>query len=125
MLTIAQIKENPQYIISRLAVKGFDGNEGINKILELDGKRRELQLNNDNQAAELNKYAATIGKLMKEGKKDEAQEAKMLWLPSKNLKKRLPNNLMPLKNKSKKSSSQFLTFLAKWCPKVALLRIMW
>ena len=76
MLTIAQIKENPQYIIERLAVKGFDGNEGINKILELDGKRRELQLNNDNQAAELNKYAATIGKLMKEGKKDEAQEAK-------------------------------------------------
>lgn len=76
MLTIAQIKENPQYIISRLAVKGFDGNNDIVKILELDGKRRELQLNNDNQAAELNKYAATIGKLMKEGKKDEAQEAK-------------------------------------------------
>ena len=76
MLTIAQIKENPQYIISRLAVKGFDGNNDIAKILELDGKRRELQLNNDNQAAELNKYAATIGKLMKEGKKDEAQEAK-------------------------------------------------
>ena len=76
MLTIAQIKENPQYIIERLAVKGFDGNDGINKILELDGRRRELQLNNDNQAAELNKYATTIGKLMKEGKKDEAQEAK-------------------------------------------------
>lgn len=76
MLTIAQIKENPQYIISRLAVKGFDGNNDIAKILDLDGKRRELQLNNDNQAAELNKYAATIGKLMKEGKKEEAQEAK-------------------------------------------------
>ena len=54
MLTIAQIKENPQYIISRLAVKGFDANEDIAKILELDGTRRELQLNNDNQAAELN-----------------------------------------------------------------------
>ena len=76
MLTIAQIKENPQYIIERLAVKGFNGVDDINKILELDGIRRELQLNNDNQAAELNKYAATIGKLMKEGKKDEAQEAK-------------------------------------------------
>ena len=76
MLTIAQIKENPQYIIERLAVKCFDGSEAINKVLELDGKRRELQLNNDNQAAELNKFAATIGKLMKEGKKDEAQEAK-------------------------------------------------
>ncbi len=76
MLTIAQIKENPQYIIERLAVKGFNGADDINKILELDGTRRELQLNNDNQAAELNKYAATIGKLMKEGKKEEAQEAK-------------------------------------------------
>ena len=76
MLTIAQIKENPQYIIERLAVKCFDGSEAINKVLELDGKRRELQLNNDNQAAELNKFAATIGKLMKEGKKEEAQEAK-------------------------------------------------
>ena len=76
MLTIAQIKENPEYIVSRLAVKGFDGKENIDQILDLDNKRRELQLNNDNQAAELNKYAATIGKLMKEGKKDEAQEAK-------------------------------------------------
>ena len=76
MLTIAQIKENPEYIIGRLAVKGFDGKENISQILDLDNKRRELQLNNDNQAAELNKYAATIGKLMKEGKKDEAQETK-------------------------------------------------
>lgn len=76
MLTIAQIKENPQYIIERLGVKGFDGNEAINKVLELDDNRRQLQLNNDNKAAELNKYASTIGKLMKEGKKDEAQEAK-------------------------------------------------
>ena len=76
MLTIAQIKENPQYIIERLGVKGFDGNEAINKVIELDDNRRQLQLNNDNKAAELNKYASTIGKLMKEGKKDEAQEAK-------------------------------------------------
>ena len=76
MLTIAQIKENPEYIVSRLAVKGFDGKDNIDQILDLDNKRRELQLNNDNQAAELNKYAATIGKLMKEGKKEEAQEAK-------------------------------------------------
>ena len=35
MLTIAQIKENPQYIIERLGVKGFDGNEAIAKVLEL------------------------------------------------------------------------------------------
>lgn len=76
MLTIQQIKENPERIIARLEVKGFKADELIAKVLELDNLRRETQLKNDNQAAELNKYAATIGKLMKEGKKAEAEEAK-------------------------------------------------
>lgn len=76
MLTIQQIKEDPALIVKKLAVKGFDGSEAIEKILVLDTQRRESQLKNDNQAAELNKYAATIGKLMKEGKKAEAEEAK-------------------------------------------------
>lgn len=35
-----------------------------------------MQLNNDNQGAELKKYAAEIGALMKQGKKEEAEEAK-------------------------------------------------
>ena len=76
MLTIQQIKENPERIVAKLAVKGFDGAELIDRIITLDAQRRETQLKNDNQAAELNKYAATIGKLMKEGKKAEAEEAK-------------------------------------------------
>lgn len=76
MLTIPQIKENPERIIARLGVKGFKAEELIAKVLELDNLRRETQLKNDNQAAELNKMAATIGKFMKEGKKAEAEEAK-------------------------------------------------
>ncbi|MDE6402395.1 MAG: serine--tRNA ligase, partial [Muribaculaceae bacterium] len=60
MLTIQQIKENPDRVVEKLAIKGFDGREAIDKVLELDNKRRELQLNNDNQAAELNKKAAEI-----------------------------------------------------------------
>lgn len=76
MLTLQQIKENPQYIIERLAVKGFDANEPINRVLALDERRRELQLNNDNKAAELKQYAAKIGSLMKDGRKEEAEEAK-------------------------------------------------
>lgn len=76
MLTIQQIKEDPSFIVKRLAVKGFDAAELIDKILLLDGQRRELQLNNDNQGAELKKYAAEIGALMKQGKKEEAEEAK-------------------------------------------------
>lgn len=76
MLTLSQIKEAPEEIIKRLAVKGFDGEEPINKVLTLDKSRRELQQKNDALAAELNKAAASIGKLMKEGRAEEAKEAK-------------------------------------------------
>lgn len=76
MLTIQQIKENPAHIIERLAVKGFDGKEKIHTILELDDNRRALQLNNDNLAASLNKAASNIGRLMKEGQREQAEAAK-------------------------------------------------
>ena len=76
MLTLQQIKENPQRVVERLAVKGFDGTEAINSIITLDDNRRALQLSNDTKAAELNKMAARIGGLMKEGKKEEAEQVK-------------------------------------------------
>ncbi len=76
MLTIQQIKENPGRTIEHLAIKGFDGKEPINKVLELDDKRRAVQLENDNISAELNKLSAQIGALMKQGKREEAEEAK-------------------------------------------------
>lgn len=76
MLTLAQIKENPQEVVRRLAIKGFDGKEAIDRILRLDERRRALQLDNDNRAAELNRLAASIGQLMKAGNRDEAEKVK-------------------------------------------------
>lgn len=76
MLTLAQIKENPQEVVRRLAIKGFDGKEAIDRILSLDERRRALQLDNDNRAAELNRLAASIGQLMKAGNRDEAEKVK-------------------------------------------------
>ncbi len=76
MLTLQQIKADPRFIVERLAVKGFDGEKPIARVLALDDMRRQLQLKNDNAAAELNKMAASIGRLMKEGKRDEAEKAK-------------------------------------------------
>ena len=76
MLTIQQIKADPAEAVRRLAVKGFDGEEPIRKVLEADDRRRALQLQNDNTAAELNKLSAQVGALMKQGKKDEANEVK-------------------------------------------------
>lgn len=63
-------------MVERLAVKGFDGRQQIDHIIELDAKRRQLQLENDKRASELKKYADSIGALMKQGKKAEAEEAK-------------------------------------------------
>lgn len=76
MLTLALIKENPEEVIARLAVKHFDGRGPIMRVIELDKERREAQTTRDNQAARLNKLAAEIGALMKQGKKEEAEQVK-------------------------------------------------
>lgn len=76
MLTLQQIKQDPQDIIRRLAIKGFDGTEPINRILELDAERRRLQLENDNAAAQLKKHAEAIGALMKSGDRAAAEAKK-------------------------------------------------
>ena len=76
MLTLQQIKSDPERVIARLAVKGFDGREAISEVIRLDDSRRALQLENDNRSAELNKMAASIGALMKQGRREEAEEAK-------------------------------------------------
>ncbi|MBD5343291.1 MAG: serine--tRNA ligase [Bacteroides sp.] len=76
MLTLAQIKENPQEVIKRLAVKRFDGKEAIERVIAADDARRKQQLENDTLAAELKKLAASIGALMKQGAKEEAEAAK-------------------------------------------------
>lgn len=76
MLTLQTIKNDPEMVVKRLAVKGFDGREIIGKILEIDAGRRRLQQKCDSDASELKKLAASIGALLKAGEKDRAEEAK-------------------------------------------------
>ncbi len=76
MLTLQTIKADPEFVISRLAVKGFDGRAVITEILEIDAERRRLQQKTDNDAASLKKLAASIGALMKQGNKEEADNVK-------------------------------------------------
>ena len=76
MLTIQQIRENTPLVIERLAVKGFDAVKPLGDVIALDDKRRQFQLKSDNAAAQLNKYAAEIGRLMKSGQRDDAEKIK-------------------------------------------------
>lgn len=76
MLTLQTIKADPEFVIKRLAVKGFDGRAVIAEILEIDSERRRLQQKCDSDASELKKLAASIAIHMKAGEKEQAQEAK-------------------------------------------------
>ena len=76
MLTLKVITENTDEVIRRLARKHFDAKEVINKIIELDKTRRATQADLDANLAEMNSISKSVGALMKEGKKAEAEEAK-------------------------------------------------
>lgn len=77
MLTISQITEDKEGIIRGLEKKHFaDAKQAIEKVLELNDKRRSCQTALDESLAQQNKIAKSIGLLMREGKKDEAEQAK-------------------------------------------------
>lgn len=76
MLTLQTIKADPDFVVKRLAVKGFDGRSVITEILEIDAERRRLQQRCDSDASSLKKLAASIGAAMKAGDKEGAEKAK-------------------------------------------------
>ena len=76
MLTLKLLRESPDFVIRRLAVKNFDARDIVNKIIVLDDHRKALQTSSDALLAEQKKAATAIGQLMKEGKKEEAEAAK-------------------------------------------------
>ena len=77
MLTLKLITEETERVIAGLEKKNFKGaREAIDNVIAVDKKRREAQQKMDNLLAEQKKAAGNIGRLMKEGKKDEAEEAK-------------------------------------------------
>lgn len=76
MLNIKLLREQPEFVKERLAVKNFDAAGIIEKVNDLDIKRRNSQTELDTLLAEQNSLAKEIGALMKEGKKAEAEAAK-------------------------------------------------
>lgn len=76
MLTLKQITEDKEGIIRKLAKKLFDGKEPIENVIAVNETRKATQSKLDANLAELNKISKSIGLLLKEGKKDEAEAAK-------------------------------------------------
>ena len=76
MLTLKAIRENPEKVIARLAVKNFDARAIVAKVISLDDNRKALQQESEALLGEQKKKAALIGGLMKDGRRAEAEEAK-------------------------------------------------
>ena len=77
MLTLKLIIEQKERVIKGLEKKHFNGaKEAIEKVLETDKQRREAQQQLDKTKQEAKQLAAQIGALMKQGKRDEAEEVK-------------------------------------------------
>ena len=93
MLTLQLINQDPEEVIRRLAVKQFDAREPITRIVDLDKQRRALQKQRDDNAAVLNKMAAQIGALMKQGQRDEAENVKAQVAGLKAANKEIDDNL--------------------------------
>lgn len=76
MLTLKMLRDDPQRVVGKLAVKNFDAKAIVDKVLELDTNRRSLQTESDALLAQQKQKANLIGGLMKEGKRDQAEEVK-------------------------------------------------
>ena len=109
MLQLTVIRENPEKIIERLAIKNFDGKEIISKVIALDDKRKETQKQLDDNQAQSNNIAKEIGILFKEGKTTEGNQlkdktfelknsARILSETLENVKKELEDTLVKIPN---------------------------
>ncbi|MCR5276156.1 MAG: serine--tRNA ligase [Bacteroidales bacterium] len=76
MLTLKSLRDDPQAVIDKLKIKNFDAKPIVDKVLELDARRRALQAESDALLAEQKQLAAQIGALMKQGLKEKAEQAK-------------------------------------------------
>lgn len=77
MLQTNFIRENRELTVAGLTKKHFkDAEQAVDRIIELDAKRRQVQQDLDDVLAASNNKAKEIGALMKAGQKAEAEAAK-------------------------------------------------
>ena len=77
MLTLKLIYDSPEQIVAGLEKKHFaDAEATIRRVMAIDAERKAAQQKKDAASAEMNKISKSIGALMAQGKKDEANAAK-------------------------------------------------
>jgi seryl-tRNA synthetase len=94
MLTLSLIREEKNRVIEGLAKRNFPNPEIIlENIIAIDEERRMAQSKMDAILAELNSLSKSIGQLMKEGKKEEAEQSKLQTVKLKEEAKQLADRM--------------------------------
>jgi seryl-tRNA synthetase len=76
MLQVAVLRQNREWAKERLALKQFKQPELVDEIIELDDERKRIQADFDQTQSKVNSASKDIGKLMGQGKKEEAETLK-------------------------------------------------
>ena len=99
MIPLQLLRENKKAIIESLKKRGFDYKLAVEKVLQLDLQRRQIQTVIDSSLSETNKVSKLIGELIKSGDLSQVESLKKKNFELKNKNKILQNDL----NKIKKS----------------------
>ena len=73
MLQVNIIRQNPELIKERLAVKHFKQLDLVDEVLQWDDKRKQFQLGQEGLLAKINAASKEIGQLMAKGDKEGAE----------------------------------------------------
>jgi seryl-tRNA synthetase len=106
MLQVQTLRQNPQRVKERLALKYFTEEKVIDIVLELDEQRKKLQLEFDTTQAKINTASKAIGQFIAKGEKEKAE----------NLKKdvaSLKTSLQPITDKLSETERQLHNELVK------------
>ena len=96
MLGLQYIQENKKSIINGIEKRGIDSSKIIEKIIDLDKKRKEKQTELDNHLANSNKIAKEIGTLFKNGETEKVSGLKEKSINLKSLTKTLQGQLIEI-----------------------------
>ena len=73
MLQVQVLRNNPELVKAKLAIKHFKQLELVDEIVVLDDERKKIQTEYDTIQSKVNAASKEIGKLMGQGKKEEAE----------------------------------------------------
>jgi seryl-tRNA synthetase len=76
MLQVNLIKQNPEEVKKKLAIKNFKELNLVDEIISLDEERKKLQRRVEDAQMQINSKSGEIPKLIKDGKKDEADKSR-------------------------------------------------